>query len=116
MPIHLLRITVDRQWLIKNRDNFVVDFINNTCGKIHSLAVWIENQKDITETTLYHHNRHQKLTSTTPFVCACASSMASTMPQPAHALFARMPDTCLLMPCRCRVPSVHTRLPRHYFG
>jgi len=37
------------------------------------------------------------------------------MPLPARALFARRPDTCLLVPCLCRVRSVCTRLPRHYF-
>jgi len=30
--IHLQRITVDRQWWIKIRNNFVVDFIDNTCA------------------------------------------------------------------------------------
>ena len=28
MPIHLRRIMVDRRWWIKNRDNFVVDFVD----------------------------------------------------------------------------------------
>jgi len=32
MPIHLRRITVDGRWSIKNRHNFVVDFIDDTCG------------------------------------------------------------------------------------
>jgi len=31
-----------------------------------------------------------------------------------RALFARRPDTCLLVPCLCRVRSVCTRLPRHW--
>jgi len=31
--IHLRRITVDRGWWIKIRDNFVVDLIDDTCGK-----------------------------------------------------------------------------------
>ena len=32
MPIHLRRITVDRRLSIKNRDNLMVDFIDDTCG------------------------------------------------------------------------------------
>jgi len=34
MPIHLRRITFDCRWSIKNRDNFVVDFINDTCANL----------------------------------------------------------------------------------
>ena len=33
MPIHLRRITVDRRWSIKNWDNFVVDFIDDTSNR-----------------------------------------------------------------------------------
>jgi len=33
MPIHLRRITVDSRWSIKTRDNFVVDFIDDTSEK-----------------------------------------------------------------------------------
>jgi len=36
MQIHLRRITVDRWWSIKNRDNFVVDFIDDTCVELSS--------------------------------------------------------------------------------
>jgi len=36
MPILLRRITVDRRWSIKNRDNFVIDFIDDTCGNLLS--------------------------------------------------------------------------------
>ena len=32
--IHLKRIMVDRRLSIKNRDNFVVDFIDDTCGQL----------------------------------------------------------------------------------
>jgi len=63
--------------------------------------------------SLHHHRRRKAPTSTTPFVCACASLLARTMPLPARALFARRPDTCLLVPCLCHVRSVCTRLPRH---
>jgi len=35
MPIHLQRITVDRRWSIKNRDNLLVNFIDDTCVYIH---------------------------------------------------------------------------------
>jgi len=63
-----------------------------------------------------HSHRHsQTPTSTTPFVCACASLLARTMSLPARALFARRPDTCLLVSCLCRMHSVRTRLPCHYF-
>jgi len=66
--------------------------------------------------SLHCHRRSQNPTSTTPFMCACSSLLACTMPLPARALFARRPDTCLLVPCLCRVRSICTRLPRHYFG
>ena len=56
--------------------------------------------------SLHHHRRRQIPTSTTPFVCTCASLLARTMPLPARALFSRRPDTCLLVPCLCRVRSV----------
>jgi len=68
---------------------------------------------------LHRHRRSQNQTSTTPFVCACASLLARTMPLPARALFARRPrpDTCLIVPCLCRgrVRSVSTCLSCHYF-
>jgi len=34
MLIHLRRITFYRRWSIQNRDNFVVDFIDDTCAKL----------------------------------------------------------------------------------
>jgi len=66
--------------------------------------------------SLHHHRRFQTQTSTPPFVCACASLLARTMPLLARAHFAPKPDTCLFVPCLCCVRPVCTRLPRHYFG
>jgi len=48
--------------------------------------------------SLHHHTRRQKPTSTTPFLCACASLLARTMPLPARALFARRSLSALALP------------------
>ena len=44
MQIHIRRVTVDRQWSIKNRDNFVFDFTDNTCEKFDKrMRSWRRN-------------------------------------------------------------------------
>ena len=48
--------------------------------------------------SLHCHRRSQNPTSTTPFVCACASLLARTMPLPARALFARRSLSALALP------------------
>jgi len=48
MPIHLRKIKVDRRSSIKNRHNFVVDFINDTCAKLqHLRGVTEMDQKEV---------------------------------------------------------------------
>jgi len=65
MPIHLLRITVDRRSSIKNRDNFVVDFIDDT-WQIESTTVAFPSHSEKSEGRLPVPLKIKKK----PYLCA----------------------------------------------
>jgi len=61
MPIHLRRITFDGRSSIKNRNNFVVDFIDDTCARFRTRffvdwAIWFRQSKFFGAPEILHLN------------------------------------------------------------
>jgi len=54
--IHLQRITVDRRSSINDRDNFVIDTSNDTCGKFSTKSIPSGRNQQVQNTTSCHNS------------------------------------------------------------